>query len=218
MYPTNDFRTDCPATDIPLPAIRRFPIYLKEIEECLGRGEEYISGALLADVLGLDRVLVRKDLALTGVVGTPRLGFPVKDLASAINHALGWDTTTEAILVGVGNLGTALLGYAGFKSYGFQINLAFDSNLALQGKTVAGVTVEPMTRLHELVRARGIELAILTVPGSAAQECADALVAAGIRGIWNFSPEKLNVPPEVTVQHENLASSLAVLSHAVSAR
>ena len=201
-----------------MPAVRRFPLYLREIDDCIERGEEYISGALLADVLGLDRVLVRQDLALTGVSGTPRLGFPVKELSAAMHSVLGWDTTTNAILVGAGNLGTALLGYGGFSEYGLRIVHAFDSNPALVGRNVNGVAVEPMERLDALVRECGVEIAILTVPGEAAQTCADALVKAGIRGIWNFSPAKLTLPPEITVQHENLASSLAVLSHAIAKR
>lgn len=203
---------------LPMPAVRRFPLYLREIDACIEREEEYISGALLADVLGLDRVLVRKDLALTGVVGTPRLGFPVKELSSAIHSILGWDTTTKAVLVGVGNLGTALLGYGGFSEYGLRIVLAFDRNPALVGKTVKGIKIEAMSDLSRLVSENEVEIAILTVPGESAQQCADELAKAGIRGIWNFSPAALTVPPDIMVQHENLASSLAVLSHAIAAK
>ena len=202
---------------LPKPAVRRFPLYLREIDECIERGEEYISGALLADALGLDHVLVRKDLALTGVSGTPRLGFPVRELSAAIQSVLGWDTTTKAALVGAGNLGSALLGYGGFREYGLKIVLAFDRDPRLAGRAINGVTVEPMERLDELVRRNKVEIAILTVPGDAAQECAEALARAGIKGIWNFSPAKLTLPPEIIVQHENLASSLAVLSHSIAA-
>ena len=205
-----------PSGLLPRPAVRRFPLYLREIEDCMERGEEFISGALLADVLGLDRVLVRKDLALTGVSGTPRLGFPVRELSTAIHSVLGWDTTTKAVLVGAGNLGSALLGYGGFREYGLQIILAFDKDPMLCGRKVNDISIEPMDKLEPLVREKKVEIAILTVPGNAAQCCAEALAKAGIRGIWNFSPAKLTLPPEITVQHENLASSLAVLSHAIA--
>ena len=203
-------------TNLPVPALRRFPLYLKRITECVERDEEYISGALLADVLGLDRVLVRKDLALTGVVGTPRLGFPVKELAAAIQSVLGWDSPTAAVLVGAGNLGSALLGYNGFADYNIKIVAAFDSDPSRIGTKQHGVDILPMSALVATVRTLKAPMAILTVPNAAAQECADMLVLAGVRGIWNFSAAQLNVPDGVKVQHENLASGLAVLSHAIA--
>lgn len=203
-------------SNLPLPTIRRFPIYLRRIQDCIAREEAFISGAILADVLGLDHVVVRKDLAMTGVVGTPRLGFPTKELAAAITKALGWDSPTQAALVGVGHLGGALLGHKGFLDHNLEISLAFDANPDLVGTQQHGVTILPVADLETVVRRLHIILAILTVPNAAAQTCADKLVAGGVRGIWNFTGVSLNVPATVKVQHEDLVSGLAVLSHMIA--
>lgn len=201
---------------LPLPTIRRYPLYLRKIREKLARGDEFVSSAVLADELKLDPVLTRKDLAMTGVAGKPRRGYPASTLAEALNRALGWNNTTDAVLVGVGSLGSALLGYRGFDEQNLSIAVAFDANPALAGSTVHNVTVRPMSDLPDLVKRMQLKLGILTVPASAAQECADLLVSAGVRGIWNFSPGHLNVPPYVEVQHTDLAQSLAVLSHKIN--
>ena len=205
-----------PTAVLPLPTIRRYPIYLRCIREMIAAGELHISSAVVAERLGLDPVLTRKDLAMAGIPGKPRRGYPALALQDAINHALGWDSTTDAVLVGVGSLGNALLGYAGFEEQNLSIAVAFDSNPGLMGLTFHGVKVRPMEDLPRLVRRLDIKLGILTVPNAAAQPCADQLVAAGIRGIWNFTAVQLAVPREITVQNVDLAQSLAVLSHTIS--
>ena len=211
----NDLQTQ---TCFPLPTIRRYPIYLRCIREMIAAGELHVSSAVIAEKLGLDPVLARKDLAMAGVIGKPRRGYPAQALEEAINRALGWDSTTDAILVGVGSLGNALLGYRGFEEQNLSISVAFDSNPGLMGLTVHGVKVRPMEDLPRLVRRLRITLGILTVPSVAAQACADRLVAAGIRGIWNFTSVQLSVPDGVVVQNVDLAQSLAVLSHAIASR
>lgn len=211
----NDLQTQ---TCFPLPTIRRYPIYLRCIREMIAAGELHVSSAVIAEKLGLDPVLTRKDLAMAGVIGKPRRGYPAQALEEAINRALGWDSTTDAILVGVGSLGNALLGYRGFEEQNLSISVAFDSNPGLMGLTVHGVKVRPMEDLPRLVRRLRITLGILTVPSVAAQACADRLVAAGIRGIWNFTSVQLSVPDGVVVQNVDLAQSLAVLSHAIASR
>ncbi len=205
------------ATALPLPTIRRYPIYLRCIKEMIAAGELHISSAVVAERLGFDPVLTRKDLARTGVPGKPRRGYPALALQDAINHALGWDSTTDAVLVGVGSLGNALLGYAGFEEQNLSIVAAFDAKVGIIGLTFHGVKVRPMEDLPRLVRRLAIRLGILTVPNAAAQTCADQLVAAGIRGIWNFTSVQLDVPAGVVVQNVDLAQSLAVLSHTISA-
>lgn len=203
-------------TPLPLPTIRRYPIYLRCIREMIAAGELHISSAVMAEKLGLDPVLTRKDLAMAGVHGKPRRGYPAMELQTAINRALGWDNTTDAVLVGVGSLGNALLGYSGFEEQNLSIAIAFDANPGLFGLTIHGVKVRPMEDLPRLVKRMKIKLGILTVPSAAAQSCADQLVAAGIRGIWNFSSVQLEVPAGVVVQNVDLAQSLAVLSHAIT--
>ena len=200
----------------PLPTIRRYPIYLRCIREMTAAGELHISSAVVAEKLGLDPVLTRKDLAMAGVPGKPRRGYPAKKLQDALSHALGWDNTTDAVLIGAGSLGNALLGYSGFEEQNLSIIVAFDSNPGLLGLALHGVKVRPMEDLPRFVKRMKIKLGILTVPNAAAQSCADQLVAAGIRGIWNFSSIQLEVPQGVVVQNVDLAQSLAILSHAIT--
>ena len=200
----------------PLPTIRRYPIYLRCIREMTAAGELHISSAVVAEKLGLDPVLTRKDLAMAGVPGKPRRGYPAKKLQDALNHALGWDNTTDAVLIGAGSLGNALLGYSGFEEQNLSIIVAFDSNPGLLGLALHGVKVRPMEDLPRFVKRMKIKLGILTVPNAAAQSCADQLVAAGIRGIWNFTSVQLDVPKGVVVQNVDLAQSLAVLSHSIA--
>jgi len=200
----------------PLPTIRRYPIFLRAIGEMMDAGEAFISSSVLAERLGLDPVLTRKDLAMAGVPGRPRRGYPAGELRAAINRALGWDSATDAVLVGAGSLGSALLGYAGFKEQNLSIVAAFDANPRLAGSTVHGVKVRPLAEMARLVRRLKVHLAILTVPTPAAQACAATLVEAGVRGILNFSSAQLSVPEGVIVQNVDLAQPLAVLSHAIA--
>lgn len=206
------------AIQLPLPTIRRYPIYLRAIKAKIAGGELTVSSAVLAEELGFDPVLTRKDLAMSGVSGKPRRGYPAKELCDAINRALGWDNATDAVLVGVGSLGRALLGYSGFEEQNLSIAAAFDNDPALAGKSIHGVKVQPMEDLARLVRRLKLKLGILTVPTAAAQQCADELVAAGIKGILSFCPIQIDVPKGVIVQNVDLAQSLAVLSHVIASR
>jgi redox-sensing transcriptional repressor len=192
--------------------IRRLPAYLRLLRHVHAEGWETVSGTYLAEQLGLDGVQVRKDLASTGFAGKPRVGFVVAGLIDAIERHLGWNNTTEAVLVGAGSLGTALLGYTGFEPHGLRIVAAFDADETKVGDEVHGRDVFPLSKAANLVRRLHIQLGIITVPAEAAQAVADLLVGAGIRAIWNFTPTALNVPPGIIVQHEDLSSGLAVLS------
>lgn len=193
--------------------VKRLPAYLQMLRVLQGEGQEYVSGTVLATTHNLEPVIVRKDLAVTGIAGTARRGFPVGRLITAIERFLGWDNQTKAVLVGTGNLGAALLGYGGFENFGLRIAGAFDRDPAKIGKWVQGRKVQPLDKLASFVRRNGIILGVLTVPSSTAQEAADLMVRAGIRGLWNFTPAKLSLPDHVVVQKEDLAEGLAVLSH-----
>jgi redox-sensing transcriptional repressor len=201
---------------LPLPTIRRYPIYLRAITSMIAAGKLDISSAVIAEKFGLDPVLTRKDLAMAGVPGRPRRGYPAKELAEAISRTLGWDSATDAILVGAGSLGNALLGYSGFEEQNLSIVAAFDTSNNLVGKTLHGIKVYSMEEMPRLLHQLHVKLAILTVPNSAAQKCADSLVAAGISGILNFSCMHLTTPKRVTVQNVDIAQYLAVLSHKIS--
>jgi len=193
--------------------VKRLPAYLQLLRVLQAEGHEYVSGTVLANTHNLEPVIVRKDLAVTGITGTPRRGFPVGELIPAIERFLGWNNQTKALLVGVGNLGAALLGYSGFEDLGLRIAGAFDADPGKAGLWVQGRRVQPMDKLITFARRGGISLGVLTVPASGAQAAADLMVRAGIRGIWNFTPVKLKVPEGVIVQKEDLAEGLAVLSH-----
>jgi redox-sensing transcriptional repressor len=196
-----------------VPTLKRLPLYLRLLRKMKENGDEYASGAVVARELGIDPIVVRKDLAITGAVGRPRLGFPLDEIISAIEEFLGWSNTTDAFLIGVGNLGTALLGYQGFDQHGLRIVAAFDSNPAVIGQQLHGKTVLDIEQMPELARKMHIQIGILTVTASVAQSVADSMIDAGIRGIWNFTPASLEVPDHVILHREELASSLAVLSH-----
>jgi redox-sensing transcriptional repressor len=196
-----------------LSCVKRLPAYLQLLRVLQAEGKEYVSGTVLASVHHLEPVIVRKDLAVTGITGTPRIGFRVNELIAAIERLLGWDIQTKAVLVGAGNLGTALLGYRGFENYGLQIVAAFDRDPQKIGRWLKGRRVQPLERLVEFARHNRITLGVLTVPSEAAQEAVNLMIRAGIRGIWNFTPTKLDVPNNIVTQKEDLAEGLAVLSH-----
>ena len=193
--------------------VKRLPAYLQLLRVLDAEGHEYVSGTVLAGTHNLEPVIVRKDLAVTGIAGTARRGFKVRDLIAAIEKFLGWDNQAKAVLVGVGNLGSALLGYRGFDHFGLRITGAFDADPQKVGRWIRGRKVQPLRQLKSFVKRGNIHLGILTVPAEAAQAAADLLVQAGIRGIWNFTPVKLVLPEEVATQKEDLAEGLAVLSH-----
>lgn len=196
-----------------VPTLKRLPLYLRLLRKMKEEGEEYASGTVVAKELGLDPIVVRKDLAITGAVGRPRLGFPMDEIIEAIEEFLGWSNTTDAILVGVGNLGAALLGYKGIEQHGMRIVAAFDSDPNIIGTTVNGKTVLDIVKMPELVKRMHVQIGVMTVTASVAQDVADAMLEGGIRAIWNFTPTNLDVPEYVILQREELASSLAVLSH-----
>jgi redox-sensing transcriptional repressor len=194
---------------IAAPSIRRLPSYLHIIRAY--EGDEYISGTVIARELNLESIQVRKDLSITGIVGKPKKGYPIGELIDAIEHFLGWDSPQDAVLVGVGNLGTALLGYSEFQFHGLNIMAAFDMNQRKIGSVVHGVKILNAATMDIQIRNFGVKIAILTVPRDHAQESANVLAAAGIEGIWNFTNVKLKVPDTVIVQKEDLTSGYAML-------
>jgi redox-sensing transcriptional repressor len=198
--------------DASIPTIRRLPSYLNVIRRALEKNLKVISGTVIASELELEPIQVRKDLAVTGIVGKPRVGYDVKELKTAIESFLNWDKKHRAIVVGTGNLGTALIGYPGFRQNGMDIIASFDSSPDKIGKSILDVETYDMSELSDMVKKESINIAILTVPSECAQEVTNVLVDAGISAIWNFTNLKLKVPNEVLVLREDLSSSYAVLS------
>ena len=201
---------------LPLPTIRRYPDYLRAVRALIAQGETRVSSVVLAEKLGLDPVLTRKDLAMSGVTGRPRVGYSATELADALARTLGWDNATDAVLVGAGSLGRALLGYGGFREHNISLVAAFDIAPEVVSTEMHGVRILPLESLPVVVHRLKVKLGILTVPAAAAQGCADKLVEAGIRGIWNFTAVKLAVPEGLQVVDVDLAQSLAGLSHLVA--
>lgn len=194
------------------PSVRRLPSYLLLAKQAQDHGDEYISGTLIALELSLEPIQVRKDLSITGIAGKPKRGYPVVPLISAIESYLNWDKRVDAIVVGAGNLGSALSGFPGFKQHGLYIMAGFDADPAKVGSKIHGSPVYPISELAERIPAMNIAVAILTVPSTNAQDVATILVAAGIKAIWNFTNVKLKVPDDVVVQNEDLSSGYAMLS------
>ncbi len=194
--------------------LRRLPFYLSYLQGLINKEEEaMISAAAIARALGLNEVQVRKDLALISTnAGRPKTGYLQESLISDIESFLGYKNINEAVLVGAGHLGQALLSYQGFSKYGLNILAAFDVDPALEGRELYGKTVFPMYKIIDLTRRLKVRIGIITVPGDEAQQVCDMLVEAGVLAIWNFAPVKLMVPEPIMVQSENMAASLALLS------
>lgn len=175
-------------------------------------GEQKISCTRIARELDLDSTQVRKDLALTGTTGRPRIGYELSPLIEAIESFLGWNEESDAFLVGAGSLGRALIGYENFRSCGLNIAAAFDVSAEKVGTEIYGRKIHHLDDMPGMAATLGVRTGILTVPAQAAQAASDVMVASGITGIWNFAPMKLDVPEHVLVENVELVSSLAVLS------
>lgn len=198
-----------------LPTIRRLPGYLQVVRQAESEGVLVISGTTIAEELELEPIQVRKDLAVTGIVGKPRVGYVVKDLIAALEHFLRWDQTHNAIVVGAGHLGTALLGHTEFRKNGMNISAGFDSDPAKVGKKFHGIKILDASELVAYIKEHNVTMAILTLPPHVAQDVCNQVIAAGVKSIWNFTSLKLKVPEgctDVLIQKEDLSSGYAVLS------
>lgn len=193
--------------------LSRLPIYYRYLLTLQENGESTISSAVISEDMNLSAVQIRKDLAcISSIAGKPKTGFDVNELIKDIALFLGYDNTTDAIIVGVGQLGKTLLSYAGFESYGLNIVAGFDSDENLFNKTVNRKIIMPMNKLEDFVKRANVHIGIITVPSQNAQEVCNRLVKAGVKAIWNFAPTHVAVPPGVVVKNEDLAASLAILS------
>lgn len=191
--------------------LKRLPGYLNYLKNIPENASPYISATALANALGMGEVQVRKDLAMVSDGGRPKIGYLRQSLIEDISQFLGYDNTTDAILVGAGKLGQALLGYGGFEEYGLNILAAFDTNPFAE-VTQEGKPIYPMDQLETFCRNNNVLMGIITVPDKNAQVVCDTLIQCGIKAIWNFAPVYLEVPANILVQNENMATSLAVLS------
>lgn len=191
--------------------LKRLPGYLSYLKNLPDGSFTYISATNLANALGMGEVQVRKDLAMVSDGGRPKVGYLRESLIEDISQFLGYDNTTDAILIGAGKLGQALMGYTGFAAYGLNILAAFDAK-PFADQTEEGKPVYSIDHLVPYCKENNVLMGIIAVPADHAQDVCDQLVACGIKAIWNFAPTHLEVPSNILVQNENMATSLAVLS------
>lgn len=197
--------------DIPVISLQRLPVYLNYLK-ALPEGVDSVSSGGIAAALGMGEVLVRKDLAYTSATGRPRVGYDRKELVSAIEEYLCCNGKRQAVLVGAGALGSAVLSYGGFKNYGIEIAAAFDTDPAKISKKIAGKPVYALEDMRRITGELSAELAVICVPAEAAQSVADLLIACGIKAVLNFAPVLIAAPESVAVRHIDVAANLAILS------
>ncbi len=200
---------------VPKAVVSRLSLYLRELQHLVRDGFETTSSTQLGSLLGFTDAQVRKDLAYFGQFGYPGIGYRCQELIHEIKRILGTDRSWPVALIGLGNLGRALLRYRGFGNQGFCITAAFDIDPQKVGRQIEGIDVYHLDELAAVVRREGIRLAMIAVPAAAAQDVASALAAAGIDGILNFAPVTISLPSGVNRVEVDLAIELEQLSFAV---
>ncbi len=209
-----------PTTTIPVqlpePTLRRLPWYLAYLSTLRNADIEYISSTRIAEALDVDPSQIAKDLSFLGIRGKTRIGYQVDALESKLRDFLGFDKHHNAIMVGCGSLGAALLADKGLQRYGLDIVAGLDTNPELAGTTVNGVPIYSTTDSAEIVKRFNASIGILAVPVESAQAAADTLSLAGIKAIWNFTPSRIRVPEGVVIANTSIYSHLAVMYNRLS--
>lgn len=201
---------------IPRPTVKRLSLYLRELESMLERGQTTVSSKQLGAALALTDAQVRKDLAYFGQFGHPGVGYRTQELMTQLRKILGIDHVWRAAVVGAGNIGRALMPYTRFSRKGFEIVAIFDADPKTVGTEIAGHRVRPMADLPKLVKEREIRIGIVAVPAPHAQAVADDLIRAGVTGILNFAPVRLDVHDAVSVVSVDFLLSLEQLAFQIS--
>jgi redox-sensing transcriptional repressor len=199
----------------PKAVVGRVSLYLRQLELFQRQGQSTISSHQLGAALGINDAQVRKDLAFFGQFGYPGIGYRIEELSAELRRILGIDRIWPSALIGLGNLGRALLKYRGFRNRGFHIVALFDNDPKKVGQTYDSLVVKSIDALPQVVPALNIGLAILSVPAEVAQRVADQVVSCGILGILNFAPVPLSVPPSVSVVAVDLSVQLEHLAYKV---
>lgn len=195
--------------------IRRLSLYLRRLRELRGGGTEVVSSRQLADGSGTTPAQVRKDLSHFGSFGKRGRGYQVSELLETLESILGLDHAWSVALVGAGKIGRALLGYGDLERRGFRLVAAFDTDPEKVGSSYYGVDVRPLEELEGTLRSEQVEMGIIATPPEAAQDTAARLVDAGVKGILNFAPVKVDVPPEVTLRGVDVVLELEGLAFAL---
>lgn len=197
--------------DIPVISLQRLPVYLNYLKT-LPADRKFVSSGLIAQALGMGEVLVRKDLAYTSATGRPRVGYVREELVAALEDFLCCNGRRNAVIVGIGALGSAIMGYGGFSNYGIEIVAAFDCDTEKIGTYVADKPVFDIAEAEKRVESLNAEMAIICVPAPYAQSVADLLISHGIKAILNFAPVLIRAPENIVVRHIDVAANLAILS------
>jgi redox-sensing transcriptional repressor len=172
----------------------------------------------MGEALDIDPTQVRKDFGAIGLMGISRVGYKVCEVCGAIRTVFGFNRPNSAVLVGAGQLGSALLTYRGFARYGLRIVAAFDNDLGKTGTEIGGVRVKSTRSLKSYVQNHGIKMAILTTPVGVSQSLTNRLVDVGVKAIWNFSPTRLHAPPDVLIRNEHISLGLAQVAYHLNLR
>lgn len=188
----------------------RLPLYLSYIKS-LPEGAEILSSTSMSKALGLGEVQVRKDLGQVSKSGKPKVGFKVNELLEDFEEILGVKEKTNAVIVGTGKLGKALIDYEGFSTFGIDIVASFDTKVD-NAKSFGKINIYPMDEMKRIIKEYKVVIGVITVPKNQAQSVADILVEDGVKAIWNFAQVNLTVPSNIIVQQENLALSIAHIS------
>ncbi len=192
--------------------LQRLPQYLIMLKSEIQGGKAFVTADEIGQVVKVSSSQVRHDLASCGICPTAEMDYDIKGLTAQIEHALGYDDVSNAVIVGAGQLGRALLSYANYSDYGVDVLAAFDADDTLAGREINGRPILPIKRLAALCRKMKVQIGIITVPAPHAQEICDKLVDGGVQAIWNFAPVHLKAPENVIVKNEIIAVSLGELS------
>lgn len=204
------------AQAVPPTTVQRLPVYLRCLIQAQSLRMPVINSVQIAEMAGTNAAQVRKDLSYLGEFGTRGIGYDVDGLIAHLSKRLGLTQQRRVAIVGYGRLGSALQSYPGFQDRGMTVVAVFDADPEKIGTVVEGHTIESIDDLEEVVDREGVDIAVLTVPGSAAQEVADRLVARGVKAIMNFAPVRLSVPDGVEVRQADMAGELQILSFHLS--
>ena len=197
-------------------AIERLALYLRFLRSAQEEGLQIISSEDMGKRLEVTPVQIRKDLALFGQFGMKGIGYYTTELVNQISNILGLNHNWHMAIIGVGHLGGALANYKNFAANGFPLKALFDNDIRIIGSMVHGIKISDIKNLKSIVDNREIHIGVITVPAPEAQNVANLLVEAGIKGIWNFAPIKIIVPPEINLVNEDLAVDLSTLSYHMS--
>ncbi|MFH1548546.1 MAG: redox-sensing transcriptional repressor Rex [Candidatus Omnitrophota bacterium] len=198
---------------IPASTIDRLSIYMRALDKLGLDGMETVSSLQLAELSGVNSAQLRKDLAYFGQFGTRGRGYEIKSLLQNLRKILGVDKKWKTVLIGIGNLGSALLAYPEFKEEGFEVVGAFDNSFSKVGKKLEGIKIQEIDKVEAFLKIEKIKIGIITTPATVAQEVADSLVKGGVKAILNFAPVSLNVAKGIKVKNVDLSKELESLSY-----